>query len=288
MLRIANDLAVRVLNAGFRQDPAAPVRAAADQLPIYRALMPQSFRAKRCQRVLDVFPDGIVWPLYSDQVLIFAGPAFQLKPVHMRFTLVLVSLDAVPPQYEVFGNVVDAISHQTDGNVMPRHASVLGLAKFIIQPVVDIFEIHDPAVIKVLPGPDVFVQATWVRIRQWMLTNVIPTETEVKTADEGNFVVDDDEFFVVCLVQFLAWEAGCLAPGLTHPVQSYLRQILKRIMVRMPDHMNIPMTWCALGAEAQQSMFGMRGVARQRLGNLHRSDETRATFHGEHAPPYRQ
>lgn len=194
--------------------------------------------------MLDVVPGGTVWTLHADQVLVFASPAFQQKPIHVFFALVLVSLDAVPPQDKMLGNVVDARSHQADGDIMPGHAGVLGLAKFIVQPVVDVLEIHDPAVVEVLPGPDVFIQVSRVRICQWMFMNVVPTETEVETANEGDFVVDDDELFMVRLAQFLALVRGLRSlPESTNPVQGYIRQILKRIMIRVPDHMDIAMAW---------------------------------------------
>jgi hypothetical protein len=35
-----------------------------------------------------------------------------------------------------------------------------------------------------------------------MLVHIPASETEIKAADEGEFVVDDDEFFVVCLLGF--------------------------------------------------------------------------------------
>ena len=74
--------------------------------------------------------------------------------------------------------------------------------------------------------------------------NVVPTETEVETANEGDFVVDDDELFMVRLAQFLALVRGLRSlPESTNPVQGYIRQILKRIMIRVPDHMDIAMAW---------------------------------------------
>ncbi|KAG7147123.1 hypothetical protein HYQ46_004063 [Verticillium longisporum] len=52
----------------------------------------------------------------------------QLDPVVSVVTFVFVALDEVPPQDKVLGNVVNARSNDTHGDVVPRHTAIACLA----------------------------------------------------------------------------------------------------------------------------------------------------------------
>lgn len=54
----------------------------------------------------DVLSDGVLGSLYTNQILVFSKSALELHPVESRVALILVSLDEVPSQYEVLGDII--------------------------------------------------------------------------------------------------------------------------------------------------------------------------------------
>ena len=54
----------------------------------------------------------------------------------------------------------------------------------------------------------------------------------------------------------------------THPVESHIGRILKNVMIRVTQNMNIAMARCSLRTKIAQSMFGMGGITGESLINL--------------------
>lgn len=152
--------------------------------------------------MLDVLAAGVLGPLHGDQVFVFARAALHQEPVDVVAALVLVALDEVPAQDEVLGDVVDAVAHQAHRYIVPRHAAVLGFAELVALPVFYALEVHDAVVVEVLAREDVVAQAAGVDVGEWVLVCVPAAEAEVDAADEGEGIVDYDEFLVVCLLSY--------------------------------------------------------------------------------------
>lgn len=167
---------------------------------MYCSLLATRLRAQRCQGMLDVISAGKSGPLNANQALFLLGSAFEQQIIDGFVTLVFVSLYAVPPQHKVFGYVVDTITNQSHGHIVPRHSAVLRLVQLVILPVFDAFEIHDSVVIKVLAREYLILDASWMNIGKWVLMVVPSSKTQVDTADKGDSIVNDHEFLVMGLL----------------------------------------------------------------------------------------
>jgi hypothetical protein len=105
--------------------------------------------------MLDIFTAGVLGTLNGDDILIRTGTTFHKHPIDIITALVLIALDKVPPQNEVLGDIVDTVSDQTHGDVVPRHATVISLAELVALPVFHALEVHDAVVIEFLAREDV-------------------------------------------------------------------------------------------------------------------------------------
>ena len=121
VLGLGDDFLVRVLDGVLGEDAAAPVTGATHDLRMHRSLglfRPDSIRQRR-KRLLDVVAAGKLGFLHRENVVV---TAFQPQPVEALIPLILVALDKVPSEDEVFGNIVDAFANHTHCDVMPWHA----------------------------------------------------------------------------------------------------------------------------------------------------------------------
>ena len=118
-------------------------------------------------------------PLDANQVFVRALAASQLEPFEPPVPLVLVSLDKIPPQDEVLGDVVNARPNDAHGDVVPGHAARLGLAQLVLLPVLDIFEVHDAVVVEVLAGPHLVRNTFRMHVRESMLVIVPAAKAEI-------------------------------------------------------------------------------------------------------------
>ena len=148
--------------------------------------------------MIDILPNRVFRPLHSNDILILLM-ALHNQPVHSIAALILITLDKVPAQNEMLGNIIDTVTHQTHGNIVPRHAAVLGFTDLVALPVCHALEVHDAVVVEFLAWEDIVFQAGGVDICQWVLAGIPATEAEINAADECESIVDDDELFVVGL-----------------------------------------------------------------------------------------
>lgn len=126
--------------------------------------------------MLSVRSARVYWPLNGDQFFIIACTALKHEPIDMLDALILIPLHEVPPEDEVFGDVVDTVSNQGKRNVVPWHAAVLGLAEFVVLPLFDAFEVHDAAIVKVLSWGYFILYAGWVHVGQGVLVSIPSSE----------------------------------------------------------------------------------------------------------------
>ena len=146
---------------------------------------------------MDVLSNRMLRPLDCNQVLIFTFTALKSKPVEAFITLVLVTLDKVPTQLEVLGDVVDTRSDDTHSHIVPWHATVISLAQLVTLPILDVLEIHDAVVVEILSREDLILNTGGVSIGQWVLHLIPTTKAKIQTSDKGQIEVDNDEFFVM-------------------------------------------------------------------------------------------
>ena len=199
MLGVPNQARPGILNTVLDQDSAAPVGTAPDNLRRDGALFPPGLGFQRRQRMQMILAHGIHRALDAYQRLIVSLAATQFQPVDSRIALVLVTLDMVPAQHKVLGNIIDTVADDAHGHVMPGHARKLGLVHLILPPVLHGLEVHDAIVVEVLAREDLVVNAAGMHIRQRVVVRVPPAKTEVQAADKRQRVVDDDEFLVMSL-----------------------------------------------------------------------------------------
>jgi hypothetical protein len=268
VLCFANDLLVGILDAMLGQDSTAPVGAAADDLSSCIALFPKRLRAQRLEGVLDIVTTRVLGTLHSDKVFVVTKAALKSKPIHALITLVLIPLDEVPPKDEVLRNIVDTVSHQAHGYIVPRHPAILCLAEFIRLPLAHTLEIHYAVVIEILTGEDLVLHVRGVDIGQRVLVSIPAAKAKVDSTDKSQGVIDDDEFLMVGL-QFSAMI--CEFGKRTYPVQCHVRCILEDVVVRMTQDLDVPIAGTTFRAEVAQSMFRMCRVASQCLVDLTQS-----------------
>lgn len=151
--------------------------------------------------MLDIFSHRELWPLDPDQILILSSSSFKNQPVVSPIALVLVALAKIPPEDEVLRNIIDARSDQTHGDIVPWHATIFRLRELIGFPVLNCLEVHDTVVVEVLARKYFMLHTCRVDVRQGVLVVVPTSEAEVNTADEGNFVVYHNEFFMMSLMR---------------------------------------------------------------------------------------
>lgn len=218
--------------------------------------------------MLHIVAAWIFRTLHSDKVFVFTGASLQQEPVDGRITLVLVAFDKVPSQHEMLGNVVDTVTHQTHGHVVPGHPTELGFADFVGLPIAHTLEVHDPVIVEFLTGEDLVPQVGRVDIGQGVLVGVPSTEAEIDTSDESEGIVNDDEFLVMSLTSSLAPIHFWLLKGLSHPVQSHVSAIFEDVVVRMAQDLDVSVTRRSFRAETAQRVLRMGRIARQRLVDL--------------------
>lgn len=208
VLSLTDDLLVSILDAMFRQNSTAPVGATSYDLRPCKALLAERLRVERRKRVLQVLAARELRTLNGNQIFVVPSTTLQHQPVHTVVPFVLVPLDEVPPQDEVLCDVIHTVTHHTHGDVVPRHSTILSLAKLVGLPVAHALEIHDAVVVKLLSGEDLVPQVRGVDVGQGMLMSVPSSETQINTSNERQCVVDDNEFLVMRLMK-LARAAGC-------------------------------------------------------------------------------
>lgn len=163
---------------------------------------------------------------------IFVGTFAPLehKPIVSSISLVLVSLYEIPSQNEMLSDIINTIPHNTHGNIMPWHASILRFAQLITLPVRHRLEIHNTIIIKILAGPNLRRYTFRMYICKWMLMDVPAAEAEVYAADESSVIVDDDELFMV------------------RPVEGHIGCIFEDVVVGMAHDDYVSVAFVALGA----------------------------------------
>jgi hypothetical protein len=201
VLCVSDDLTVCVLNTVLSQDTTRPIGTASHELCMDGALdvarvRSASLDVHRRDGVVDVLSNRMLRPLDCNQILILAFTALESKPIETLITLVLVTLDKVPAQLEVLGNIVDTRSDDTH-SIVPWHASIISLAQLVALPILDVLEIHDTVVVEVLSRENFVLDTGGVSIGQWMLHLIPTTEAKIQTSDEGQIEVDDDKLLMM-------------------------------------------------------------------------------------------
>lgn len=74
--------------------------------------------------MLHVVTDWVFGTLNGNKVFIISSATFKKKPINACVSLILVTLDEVPPEDKVFSNVIDGITNQTHSDIMPWHSAV--------------------------------------------------------------------------------------------------------------------------------------------------------------------
>ena len=252
MLDVPDDFAIGVLDAVLSQDAATPVTATADDLSMDGTLLslgPGSV-LERGQWMIDVFTNRVLRTLDGHQILILAFAAGHRQPIHVVRSFVLVALDKVPAEDKVLGDIVDAVTNDTHGGVVPGHAAVVGFTQLIGLPIFDCMEIHDAIVVEVLAREHLVLHAGWMHVSQRMLAAVPAPEAQIETTNEGHLVVDDDELFMMS------------------PVKGHIAGILKDVMVGMSQDRDVTVAGAPLGTQCVESVLGMSTVAADGLGDL--------------------
>lgn len=200
MLSITDNLTVRILDTVLSRIKAtAPITARSHNLRPNSTLVARRLSVHRRQRMIDVFANRMLRPLHSNKILISACAALHHKPVNLLITLVLVTLDKVPAKNEVLCNIVDTVSDNTHSDIVPWHTAEISLAELIGLPFFNRLEVHDAVVVEVLAGENLVLDAMRMDIGETMLVVIPATEAQVQTTNEGESVVDDDEFLMVSL-----------------------------------------------------------------------------------------
>lgn len=202
VLRVSDDLTVCVLDTVLGQDTARPIGTASYELRMDGALDVSRVRSAgldvhRRDGMVNVLSNRMLRPLDCNQILIFAFTTLKSKPIETLVTLVLVTLDKVPTQLEVLGNVVDTRSDDTHSHIVPWHASIISLAQLVTLPILDILEIHDAIVVEVLSREDFIFDTGGVGIGQWVLHLIPTTEAKIQTTNESQIEIDNDELLVM-------------------------------------------------------------------------------------------
>ena len=158
VLGITNDLNVSILDAVLHQNSTAPVGATAHNLSPDRALVAARLAVQWPERMLDVITARELGTLDRNKVFVLACTTLQQEPVHAFIALVLVTLDKVPAENEMFSDIVNTITDQTHGNVVPRHPAVIRFTQFVALPLLHALEVHDAVVVELLTGEDVVTE----------------------------------------------------------------------------------------------------------------------------------
>lgn len=188
--------------------------------------------------------------MYTNQVFVFPLTTSELEPFEPAIALVFVSLHKVPPKDEMLRDVVDAWSDDTHGHVVPWHAPILGLAEFVLLPILYVFEVHDAVVVKVLARPHFVRDTLRMDIGQGMLVDVPPAKAQVQPTHKGHLIVYDNKLFVVC------------------PVECHVSRVFEDVVIRMAHDLDVAVSWRPLGTKRLQRMLGVFRIARQSGLNL--------------------
>lgn len=199
MLRFADNLRICILDAMFRQDSRGPVSTASHDLSMNCTLFTVRLRAQWRQGMLDIFSARKLRALNTNETFILASPTLDQEIIHFRVAFVFVSLNTVPSQYKMLGNVINTGTHQTHGDVVPGHTAIIGFVEFIVLPVFDALKVHDTIIVEILAGEDLILYTSWMDVCKGVLMVIPSAKAEIDAADEGNFVVNDHGFFMVGL-----------------------------------------------------------------------------------------
>jgi predicted phosphatase len=149
--------------------------------------------------MLDIFSARKLRTLNADETLILTGAALNQEIIHFRVAFVFVPLDAIPSQHKMLSYVIDTVTHQAHGDVVPGHTAEIGFVEFIVLPVLDALKVHDTIVIEILAWKYLILYTCWMDVRKRVLVIVPSAKAEIDAANEGNFVVNNHEFFVMGL-----------------------------------------------------------------------------------------
>jgi len=127
----------------------------------------------------------MLWPLNRNKIFVFTVQTFKAEPIDCFVCLVFVTLDEVPSENEVLRDIVYTVSNDTHGDVVPRHATIIGFAEFVIAPVVDGLEIHDTVVVEVLAGEDFVLDTGGVDIGKGVRMSIPTSEAHIESSNEG-------------------------------------------------------------------------------------------------------
>lgn len=164
-----------------------------------RTLLTARFCTQWRQGVLDVFSAGEFGAFHADDTLILTSTALDEKIIHFLVAFVFISLNAIPSQHKVFSNIIDTITDQPHGDIVPGHTTEFGFVKLIVLPVLDALKVHDPIVVEVLAWENLILYTSWMNVSEWMLVIIPSSKAEIDAANEGDSVVNDHEFFMVSL-----------------------------------------------------------------------------------------
>lgn len=80
---------------------------------------------------------------------------------------------------------------------MPGHATEVSLAQFVILPAFNVLKVHNTIVIKVLAWPDLVAYVSGVDVSERVLVVVPSSEAEIKTANESDFVINNNKLLMM-------------------------------------------------------------------------------------------
>ena len=215
--------------------------------------------------MVTIFAHWMFWTLNGYKVFEIPFSALHGQPVKAFCPLVLVALDEVPTQDKVLCDVIDAVSNDPHGDVMPGHSAIVCFAELVRLPVVDALEVHDAVVVEVLTWEELVGDACRVDVRARVLSIVPPPEAQIQSANESQSVVDNDEFLMV------------------RPVKCHVASVLEDVVIRMSHHGDIAITWTPLRTQRVQSMLGVCTVATD--GCCHFLVYNHVDFHPSLCPP---
>ena len=267
MLRVSDDLAIGVLNAVFRQDPATPVGAASHYLCVNRAwvLMRPRFSLQRAKRMVDVFPNRMLRSLNRYQIFILTFSAYHRKPVKACRSLIFVPLYEVPAEHKMLGDIINTVTNNAHRDVVPRHATIVCLAQLIRLPVLHGLEVHDTVVVEVLAREEFVADTRRMHICQGMLAVVPSSEAEIQASNESQSIIDHDELLMV------------------RPVESHVSCVLEDIVIRVSHHRDISIPWSTFGTERMQGMLRMCAITADGLRDFFVHDDV--DLHSSFCPP---
>jgi hypothetical protein len=124
--------------------------------------------------MLDILPARELGALNGDETLILASAALDQEIIHFRVAFVFVSLDAIPSQHKMLSYVVDTITNQPHGDVVPGYTAEIGFVELVILPILNALKVHDSIIVEILAWEDFILYTSRMDVCKWMLV-VIPS-----------------------------------------------------------------------------------------------------------------